>query len=81
MHSLLHKIFPIILQVIISNGSACERKSLGFRKPLYQVATSSRIFYRIIRAGIGVFRLLGLTKVMFVSNLSGTTIPSLPPTP
>ena len=43
--------------------------------------TSSSIFDRIIRAGIGVFWLWGLTKVMFVSNISDTTTPSLPPTP
>ena len=43
------------------------------------MATSSSIFYRIIRAGIGVFCLLGLTKVMFVSNISDTSTPSLQP--
>ena len=37
------------------------------------MATSSSIFYRIIRAGIGVFCLLGLIKVVFVSNISDTT--------
>ena len=42
---------------------------------------SSSIFYRIIRAGIGVFCLWGLTKVMFMSNISDTNTPSLPPTP
>ena len=36
------------------------------------------MFYRIIRAGIGVFCLLGLRKLMFVSNVSETTTPSLP---
>ena len=42
------------------------------------MATSSSIFYRIIRAGIGVSCLLRLTKVMFVSNISDTTLPPLP---
>ena len=46
-----------------------------------KVATSGSIFYRIICVGIGVFCLLGLTKVMFLSNISDTTTPSLPPTP
>ena len=49
--------------------------------PQNWAATSSSIFYRIIRAGIGVFCLLGLTRVMFVSNMSDTTTSSLPPTP
>ena len=31
--------------------------------------------------GIDVFCLVGLTKVTFVPNISGTTIPSLPPIP
>ena len=48
---------------------------------LSSVATSSSIFYRIIRAGIGVFSLFGLTKVMFVPKTSDTTAPSLHPTP
>ena len=33
------------------------------------------MFYCIIRAGNGVFCLLGLTKVMFVSNISDATPP------
>ena len=45
------------------------------------MATSSSIFYRIIRAGIGVFSLFCLTKVMFVPKTSDTIDPSLHPTP
>ena len=57
---------------------ASKNISLG---QTYLVATSSSIFYRIIRAGIGVLCPLGLTKVMSVSNFSDTTTPSLPPSP
>ena len=45
------------------------------------MTTSSSIFYRTIRAGIGVFCLLGLIKLMFVADISDTTTLSLPPTP
>ena len=45
------------------------------------MATSSSILYRRIRAGLGVVCLLGLTKVMFVSNISDTATPCLSPTP
>ena len=45
------------------------------------VGTSSSIFYHIIHAVIGVFLPFGPDKVMFVSNISDTTTPSLPPTP
>ena len=38
------------------------------------------IFYRRIRAGISVFRHLGLTRVTFVSRISDRTTPFLPPT-
>ena len=37
--------------------------------------------FKVVRAGIGVFYILGLKKAMFVSNISDTTTPSLPPTP
>ena len=40
-----------------------------------EIKPTSSILYRIIRAGIGVFSLFGLTKVMFVPKTSDTTPP------
>ena len=68
----------LLLLQLRSCGGGTEKKTPESRK---LGGHQQCICYHIVRAGIRVLCLLRLTKVMFVSNISDTTTPPLPPTP